>query len=32
MADLIAKTSIDRRLAGIVRPVVEDMGFELVRL
>ncbi|HHB81476.1 MAG TPA: ribosome maturation factor RimP [Aliiroseovarius sp.] len=32
MADLIAKTSIDRRLAGIVHPVVEDMGFELVRL
>ena len=32
MSDLIAKTSVDRRLAGIVRPVVEDMGFDLVRL
>ena len=32
MSDLIAKTSVDRRLAGLVRPVVEDMGFELVRL
>ncbi len=32
MSDLIAKTSIDRRLAGIVRPVVEAMGYELVRL
>ncbi len=32
MSDLIAKTSIDRRLAGIVRPVVEGMGYELVRL
>ena len=30
--DLIAKTAIDRRLAEIVSPVVEDMGFELVRL
>ncbi|WP_136636135.1 ribosome maturation factor RimP [Pseudooceanicola onchidii] len=30
--DLIAKTAIDRRLAEIVQPVVEDMGFELVRL
>jgi ribosome maturation factor RimP len=30
--DLIAKTAIDRRLAGIVRPVIEGMGFELVRL
>lgn len=32
MNDLIAKTAIDRRLAGIVRPVIEGMGFELVRL
>ncbi len=32
MSDLIAKTAIDRRLAGIVRPVVEGMGYELVRL
>ena len=30
--DLIAKTAIDRRLAEIVHPVVQDMGFELVRL
>ncbi len=32
MSDLIAKTSIDKRLAGIVAPVIESMGFELVRL
>lgn len=32
MSDLIAKTAMDRRLAAIVRPVVESMGFELVRL
>ena len=32
MSDLIAKTALDRRLAGIVAPVVEDMGLELVRL
>jgi len=30
--DLIAKTAIDRRLADILTPVIEDMGFELVRL
>lgn len=30
--DLIAKTAIDRRLAEIIIPVIEDMGFELVRL
>lgn len=30
--DLIAKTAIDRRLAEIVGPVIEDMGFELVRI
>lgn len=30
--DLIAKTVMDQRLAGIVAPVVEDMGYELVRL
>ncbi|MBA4490956.1 ribosome maturation factor RimP [Paracoccus sp. S1E-3] len=30
--DLIAKTAIDRRLAEILIPVIEDMGFELVRL
>lgn len=32
MSDLIAKTAIDKRLAEIVRPVIEDLGFELVRL
>ena len=32
MNDLIAKTSIDRRLAEIITPVIEDMGFELVRI
>ncbi|MDQ2094250.1 ribosome maturation factor RimP [Rhodalgimonas zhirmunskyi] len=32
MSDLIAKAAIDKRLAGIVTPVIEDMGFELVRL
>lgn len=30
--DLIAKASIDRRIAAIVKPVVEGMGFELVRV
>lgn len=32
MNDLIAKSSIDRRIAEIVTPVVEDMGFEVVRV
>ncbi|WP_179381523.1 ribosome maturation factor RimP [Jannaschia marina] len=32
MSDLIAKTALDKRLAEIVTPVIEDMGFELVRL
>ncbi|SDX83113.1 ribosome maturation factor RimP [Citreimonas salinaria] len=32
MTDLIAKTTMDKRLAEIVTPVIEDMGFELVRL
>jgi ribosome maturation factor RimP len=32
MSDLVAKTAIDRRLAGIVRPVIEGLGFELVRI
>ncbi|MCQ0970907.1 ribosome maturation factor RimP [Paracoccus sp. TK19116] len=30
--DLIAKTAIDRRLAEIITPVIEDLGYELVRL
>lgn len=32
MTDLIAKTAIDRRLAEIVTPVIEGLGFELVRV
>ncbi|PWJ21677.1 ribosome maturation factor RimP [Jannaschia seohaensis] len=32
MSDLIAKTAMDKRLAEIVAPIVEDMGYELVRL
>jgi ribosome maturation factor RimP len=30
--DLIAKAAMDRRLAEIINPVIEDMGFELVRV
>ncbi|WP_439141697.1 ribosome maturation factor RimP [Planktotalea sp.] len=30
--DLIAKAAIDQRLAGIIMPVIEDLGFELVRV
>lgn len=32
MSDLIAKTAIDRRLAEIIIPVIEGLGFELVRI
>ncbi|SMX46951.1 ribosome maturation factor RimP [Actibacterium lipolyticum] len=32
MNDLIAKAAIDRRLAEILQPVIEGMGFELVRI
>jgi len=32
MSDLIAKTLIDRRIAEIMAPVIEGMGFELVRV
>jgi ribosome maturation factor RimP len=32
MSDLIAKTAIDRRLADIVSPVIEGLGYELIRL
>lgn len=32
MTDLIAKTAIDRRLADIVTPVIEGLGFELMRI
>jgi ribosome maturation factor RimP len=30
--DLIAKAAIDHRMAEIITPVIEDMGFELVRV
>jgi len=30
--DLIAKTAMDRRMTEIIIPVLEDMGYELVRL
>ena len=32
MSDLVAKASIDRRLAEILTPVIEGMGYELVRI
>lgn len=32
MSDLIAKTAIDRRLADIITPTIEGLGFELVRI
>jgi len=32
MTDLVAKAAIDRRLAEILTPVIEGMGFELVRV
>lgn len=32
MSDLVAKAAIDKRLAGMITPVIEDLGFELVRL
>ncbi len=32
MSDLIAKTATDQRLAQIVTPVIEGLGFELVRI
>jgi len=32
VANLVAKAPVDQRLAEIVRPTVEGMGFELVRL
>jgi ribosome maturation factor RimP len=30
--DLIAKAAMDRRIAEIITPVIEDMGYELVRV
>lgn len=32
MSDLIAKAPIDQRLAGILTPVIEGLGYELVRV
>lgn len=32
MADLVAKAAIDRRIAGIITPTIEALGFELVRI
>ncbi|MFT4715414.1 MAG: ribosome maturation factor RimP [Paracoccaceae bacterium] len=32
MTDLIANAAIDRRLAEIVQPMIDGMGYELVRL
>lgn len=32
MSDLIAKSAMDRRLADIITPVIEGLGFELVRV
>ncbi|MFQ5437383.1 MAG: ribosome maturation factor RimP [Paracoccaceae bacterium] len=32
MTDLVAKTMIDQRLADLARPLIEGMGYELVRI
>jgi ribosome maturation factor RimP len=32
MPDLIAKSAIDRRIAGLIEPLLAGMGFELVRI
>lgn len=32
MNDLVAKAAIDRRIAEIIQPTIEGMGFELVRV
>ena len=32
MTDLVAKAAIDKRLADIVQPVIEGLGYELVRI
>ena len=32
MPDLIAKSAIDRRIAGLIEPLISDMGFDLVRI
>ncbi len=32
MSDLIAKTTMDRRMAEILTPAIENLGFEVVRI
>ncbi|AML50901.1 ribosome maturation factor RimP [Falsihalocynthiibacter arcticus] len=32
LSDLVASSAIDRRLAGMIQPVIEDLGYELVRV
>lgn len=32
MSDLIAKSAIDKRMASIVQPIIEDLGYELIRI
>lgn len=32
MSDMLAKAPVDRRIAELIRPTVEGMGFELVRV
>ncbi len=32
MNDLVAKAAIDRRIAEIIQPMMESMGYELVRI
>lgn len=32
MSDLIARTAVDKRIAAIITPVIEDLGCELVRI
>jgi ribosome maturation factor RimP len=32
LTDLVAKSAVDQRIAGIIRPTVEGMGLELVRV
>ncbi|MEL6957442.1 MAG: ribosome maturation factor RimP [Pseudomonadota bacterium] len=32
MSDLIARAAMDRRIAEIITPMIEDMGFEVVRV
>ena len=32
MSDLIARAAIDKSIAEIIQPVIEDLGYELVRL